>query len=512
MIGVSSYPELFTTLIGWQQYQNLWDIITETGLVFVPFIIMIIKNTTEPFLSQEAKSAYTISLRRVEYGMATMILSIMIVCQPMMTIDPQVLHFQPECDQSVDATPGNSGTTYDHAFGNIPSVKVPLWWYAVIGISHGFNAAATVMLGCPINLREVEMQIDTSRIQSLAVQTQVVDFTKACYEPALRKYQQLNASDQAQYAQTYGVDDTSWIGSKTFQSAAGYYDSFKAPKPIEGFAYDPQTNWDQGQNNQQWGAPTCADWWSSPKIGLEDQLTANINPSAWNYIKSLANSEKAKEYAIQDLLKNTFTSGYKDNAQIASLGGGGYVSEFSAGIGTWIQSLSLIPKIYSVIEALPLIQSILLMLCYAFLGVALTVCSFNFKAVMRVSFIIFSIISWTFLWKLIAFVDNGIMAALDPGATWLTSAPQVNNGGDPDVSSIVMLLAYVGVPVIWTMIMNVVGVNAGSGLNSLIDQAAGSVGSVSPMSAVSSIGGAAGHISGSMAASSAATPNPYRHM
>jgi len=510
MIGVSSYPELFTTMLGWQQYQSLWDILSETGLVFVPFIIMIIKNTTEPFLSQEAKSAYTISLRRVEYAMATMILSIMITCQPMMTLSPQVLHFKPICDQSVDATPGNSGTTYDQAFGNLPDVKVPLWWYAVIGISHGLTAAASVSLGCPVNLREVEMQLDLSRIQSAPLQAQVISFTKACYSPAYRKYLSSNP-DITAYKNQYGSDDISWIGSHAFQGLSGYYDTFKAPNPITNFPYDPNQDWAQGSGNQEWGTPNCLNWWSSPKIGLHDQLIAQISPSTWDHAEQILGQGTAPDYAIKKILSNSITAGYQDNSDLVEKLGGGDITGVMAGIGNAMTSFSFFPKMYSIIESLPLIQAYLLMACYVFLPLALVASSFRFRTVMSLSFIIFSIIFWSYLWQLAEFVDNTMIQSLSPPAGIQGTE---GYGGTPILTDMVAIMMYIAVPVFWSLFMGWAGVQAGNGMSSIVDQASGAGGTASAMGAVQSIAGSAtGHISASMAASSSGSAsNPYRHL
>ena len=478
MIGVSSYPELFTTLLGWQQYQNIWDILTETGLVFIPFIWMIIKNTSEPFLSQEAKSAYTISLRRVEYSMATMILTIMIACQPMITVDPQVLHFNPMCNQNVDAVPGQSGTTYDKAFGNLPTVKVPLWWYALMGISHGVTAAATVELGCPVNLREVEMQLNLSRIQSAPLQSQVIDFTQACYMPAYRKY--LSSSpDISTYAKQYGSDDISWIGSHAFQGMTGYYDTFKAPRPISGFAYDPQSNWDQGQGNQQWGTPDCLDWWSLPKVGLHDQLIAQISPTAWNNAESLWGQDTASDYAIKNLLSHSTSDGYQSNSNFAEQLGG-ISTGVMAGVGNYINSFTFFSKMYSIIEALPLIQAYLLMACYIFLPIALVASSFRFKTVMSLSFVIFSITFWSYIWQLAEFIDNAMIQALNPPGGFMQAAERT--GGTPILTNMVALMMYVVFPLFWTLFMGWAGVQAGNGVSSVVDQASGVGGSASPLS------------------------------
>ena len=487
MIGVGSYPELFSTLLGWQQYQNLWDIITQTGLIFVPFILMIIRNTTEPFLSQEAKSAYTISLRRVEYAMATMILTIMIACQPMITLDPQVLKFEPLCDQSVNASPGQSGTTYDQAFGDLTPVKVPLWWVAVMGVSHGLTAAATVSLGCQPNLREVEMQLDLTRIQNAPMQSQVQGFLKACYLPAYRKY--VNAkpkADMSAYTQKYGEEDLSWMGSEAFQHTPGYYDAFRAPYPIEGFAYDSSKDWAQGSANQIWGTPNCADWWSAPKNGLHDQLQAQISPSLWNNVESYVSGQPASDYAIKKLIQNSPTSGYQENTNFAEQVGG-IGTATVAGVGNAMNSFSFFPKMYSVIESLPLIQAYLLMASYIFLALALVASGFKFRTVLSLTFVIFSIIFWSYLWQLAEFIDNSMIKALSPPGGFQGASKHY--GGTPVLTDMVAIMMYVAVPFFWTMFMGWAGVKAGSGVDSIVDRASGVGGSASPLSLLGSVRG-----------------------
>ena len=64
-MSVTGYLALYTTLIGWQQYQNLWAVMVGTGLVFIPFIGIVLKCFLEPFESQEPKSAAVITLRRL---------------------------------------------------------------------------------------------------------------------------------------------------------------------------------------------------------------------------------------------------------------------------------------------------------------------------------------------------------------------------------------------------------------------------------------------------------------
>ena len=41
---VDSYLELFTTLFGWTFYNILWDVLVGTGIVFLPFLGILIDN------------------------------------------------------------------------------------------------------------------------------------------------------------------------------------------------------------------------------------------------------------------------------------------------------------------------------------------------------------------------------------------------------------------------------------------------------------------------------------
>ena len=66
MIAVQSYPELYTTLLGWQLYDQLWELLTQTGLAYLPLIGLILRHMAEPYQSQETKDAGNTSLRRME--------------------------------------------------------------------------------------------------------------------------------------------------------------------------------------------------------------------------------------------------------------------------------------------------------------------------------------------------------------------------------------------------------------------------------------------------------------
>ena len=41
---VGSAIELYTTLLGWILYDKLWDALAETGVAYIPFLALIVRN------------------------------------------------------------------------------------------------------------------------------------------------------------------------------------------------------------------------------------------------------------------------------------------------------------------------------------------------------------------------------------------------------------------------------------------------------------------------------------
>ncbi len=68
-MSVDSYLELFTTLFGWTFYGILWDVLLGTGIVFLPFLGILIDNWREPAEGGEFGTVTGLSLRRMELEM-----------------------------------------------------------------------------------------------------------------------------------------------------------------------------------------------------------------------------------------------------------------------------------------------------------------------------------------------------------------------------------------------------------------------------------------------------------
>lgn len=234
-MSVTGYLALYTTLLGWQQYQNLWSIAVGTGLIYLPFVAIILKATLEPYTSMGAKDAAQIAIRRMTIQVLAAFVVIVFAAEPCVSLDPTVLHYTPVCvDNEQPATPGNTGTTYDNTFPVATGVKVPIFWYLVMALANGVTTAASQGLPCaPIDFRELHSQLDLAKIQDPQLKQEVNDFYNDCYLPAYSSYLSKQLSPEQQNAiqqsiQQNGADDVGWLGSQTFLNISGLYDSHSA--------------------------------------------------------------------------------------------------------------------------------------------------------------------------------------------------------------------------------------------------------------------------------------------
>ena len=81
-MSVDSYLELFTTLFGWTFYGILWDVLVGTGIVFLPFLGILIDNWRKPAEGGEFGTVTGLSLRRMEIELFIALLVVVLAGQP----------------------------------------------------------------------------------------------------------------------------------------------------------------------------------------------------------------------------------------------------------------------------------------------------------------------------------------------------------------------------------------------------------------------------------------------
>ncbi len=511
-MSLTGYLALYTTLIGWEQYQNLWNLMVGTGLVFIPFIGIVLKCFLEPFESQEPKNAAVITLRRLMINIVGALLVIEFCCVPTVPLDPKVLHFEPACVSNAQvATPGHTGTTYDNQFPVPTGVKVPVLWYLVMAVSNGFTHAADEGLSCSaIDYRSLQSQLDTTHIADPNLKKETTEFYNDCYIPAYAKYISGNLSDAQkaqieQYQTKYGKDDLGWIGSQALLNTAGFYNGFAAKEPIKGFAFDPSRDEFEGQvpDHSEWGQPTCNAWWSNPENGLQARLEKSLPPTFLQAIEHLGEPRLA-DAAIRSLITHSFDAnmslgeisrGYESLDD--DISGDGRSAYFGSKVGIAMEQLTYYPKLNLLINSLPVIQALLLMSIYMLLAIAIPFSSYRLHFIVTGSAIIFAITFWDYLWHLVLYLDNTLIPALFPPAeagnplqgfvTWLQGGyiGGYDNLNEAFINFIIGTL-YIALPVLFLVLLSWAGLKVSNAI----------VGALSSMQAPAE---AAGAQAGSMA-------------
>ncbi len=457
-LGVNGYLELYTTLLGWQQYANLWDIAWKSGAVFLPFLALILRNISDPMRSQETRSASATSLKRMEFDLAGLFFVVILCAQPTIPLEPTALNYTPICQQQTQpATPGNTGTTYDQNFPVATGAKVPVIWYAVMALSHAITRAAILGLPCqPLDYRQLHDTLMASKIQDPALRQEATDFYQDCYVQALAKYDR-DKPDVSPYTQNTGNADTQWLGSQAFQQMPGYYDSLSASKPVTGFPFDPNRDFEYGDNHGQWGRPSCQQWWSDSQNGLETRLAQALPKPVFSFIEG---KQTAEDSAVKTLIQLTYSTGYQslndeDSGNIIS-------KHIGAPIGIAMEKMTYYPKLMLIKEALPNIQAVCLMFIYIFLAFAQPFALYRVKAISITACIIFSITFWTFIWYAVDYVDQNLIQALYPDLLSEGVSSQ------QDLVDMVIGTCYILGPVLWSSLLCWIGVQAGSSLAAAI--------------------------------------------
>jgi hypothetical protein len=488
-MSVTSYLALYTTLLGWQQYNNLWQIAVGTGLIYLPFVSMVLKNTFEPFTAMNGKEAAQIALRRLGLQVLTTFFVIAIAAAPTVPLDPRVLHFTPQSNaqSEQEATPGHTHTTYDNALPVPTGVKIPIFWYLVMGFSNGLTHAASQGLShTPLDLRALHAQLNLTRIQDPQLKQEVAQFYNDCYVPAYSAYMshQLTENQQAQMQQSLkgqGQDDVGWIGSETFLTVGGLYDAHKATIPINGFAFDPSRDVEEGQvqNHSSLGNPNCKTWWSDSSNGLKAKLKNALPPTFWQQLGSLGgDAQKIQDAAVKTLITHNMgdhqtigdkVRGYESLNDNVS---GDYMSRFvGAPIGVLYESLSFYPKLHLLMNALPVIQASLLFALYAFLALGIPFSSYRISFCVTGAMVMFSLIFCSFLWQLVQWFDNTLIQSLYPSLGGIAGLGMINGHNDNInqlfVDMIVGLL-YVVLPILWMTVMGWASFQAGTAIANLM--------------------------------------------
>ena len=492
-MSVSTYLELYLTLFGWHMYSVFWDIILDTGVAYMPFVGMFLRNIVEPIKSQDAKDASITSLKRIELDIFMMFTVIVLAVQPFMTINYGGLNYTKSCSKVGAVAAGKTGTTYDTRFTKATlgggTVQTPLWWYAVLSLTGGFNDAAILGIPCSDDIRLMQIKTHNARVKDPHLRRQVQLFYKDCYNSARTVF----LDDNLAYPKGLPEDDLQWLGSSYF--LGDLYKKRRASTEIPGFTYDKTRDleYDPSIYIPPDGKPTCEQWWTgkghAKKIGLRDALVGQIDTATitelWNYVSTHPLLKAKTKADVEDTAIKTLISREKVNfngmrnlsmyndASLANT-----TNAFAASMGGFMESVSFYPKMYMLKTAAPVIQAAILMLIYMLMPFYFVFSSYNIGKMIFMSIIIFSVKFWTVLWAVSHWLDNHLIDAINPG--WFFSVEDAftqNNFVVKMVINFVVAGLFVVIPLFWSGLLTWAGHRVGNNLTSLSKESGGTLSS-----------------------------------
>lgn len=480
-MGVDSYLELFTTMYGWAFSAVLRGIIVDTGLLYVPLGVILIRTWAEAHQSiaiEGADAAWMIRKMEVELGGALIVLSLFFAPTPFTTISQVRLTYSEEAT-TVNPSPtrvsaANSGSTYNTAFAGAPaSVEVPVMWYAVMSLSAGISEAAKAGIASNREgFRELEAQVQAASITDPVLRAEVQRFQNECFIPARSKYllaQPPSAATQAAIS-TYGASDTEWAGSHAFRTDTTLYPAMFAQAPVSGWPLDAYQDADVAANDvkPEAGRPNCEQWWADGSKGIRAKMIAQLSTLSEYLHKIVGLAGGASDEQRLDALaklgveksRPSFLSmvGNRgdDRSQLQKLTAA--APEVLGLAGTWLEGFAGSVIRGPIVDSIAIAQPLVLMAMYMFMPFVLCIGCYDPRVAFAGVLAIFTVKMWPFMWFVARWLDDRLIGALYPDADslishLLTSPWEINGIQKRAILNFVLVTFYIGFPAIWSAMM-----------------------------------------------------------
>lgn len=527
----SSYLELYTQFLGWAVYNQIWFLIKESGLIFIPFIGILWDGWLSSLEKSSFESVAAVSFRKIVMGNVVAMFVMIFAAEPVLPLNPSIVKFnKPELQifglgnvlGDGDVSLGDTGTTYDDAFrqdveaveARVPDLGIPVLWAHVMNWGSGFSYALVAGLPKKEDLRFLQNYMQSVFIDDPMLSNEISRFANECYGPARAKFfrikdevpARLNKAMIDDVLELY-PDDLNWMGSLVLLKSPGLYaksenmsvvsDGYKAKSPVSRFIDDDVPG----------GRPYCDEWWE----GLQDSILTMaksesllsgsgisdyevlgeviVNVFDFGAITSeyvslsevtdnrivetyLRNTQQRMDIVPDDLaMANTSYTPYDDpvSGQLAYATKG-----LLALYGSAKEGVVWSVKFYTLLLALPMIQAIVIFGFIITLPFLLVFTKLGVKGVVYGFMGFFALKIMTGLWGIASWLDSTLIAVMYPdksalGAT-LFSTGRI--GGTERILLDMMTTGmHVGLPLMFLAVMASAGFQIGAAINSGISGA-----------------------------------------
>ncbi|WP_406640697.1 conjugal transfer protein TraG N-terminal domain-containing protein [Pectobacterium brasiliense] len=477
----TNYLEYYLTLVSWVVHNGIWAVLVSSGVFVLPFVAIIIdewlRSRTE---GADEGNKGVLSSIRIENRVWVAIVVVMFAGIPFIDVDLNTIRYDQarsaQCQISVPQ-PEDTGWSQSFSTLNNQSAKVPVWWAFMHALSRAITGASVASIPCGTDLRQMRMEINATRIDDPVLAQEVADFTHDCYGPARAKlFMSRPALDEAQ------MHDVTWIGSTYFVSTGGFYDTYRAKTPREGWAYDSTRDAGLAQVPSGAGYPSCRQWWSDGSNGLRARLLAQVDPSLlsrianWAGFISRAEVDDSVIRALASPRQQKLNQGnvYTDYGGQIDKTLPNIVTRAAGDIGMTIGGIATFPALDVVRQALPMVLALLKMALVICIPLVLLVGTYDLKIVVTLSIVQFALFFVDFWFQLARWLDSTILDALY-GWGWGWNRP--HNNVDPLVGmnntfgdmllNFVMGTMFIVLPTFWIMALAWAGIRTGNVLQGL---------------------------------------------
>lgn len=478
---VFSYLELHTTLIAWQLYGIVYDILIGTGLIVLPVLWALVSTSAQKLGADSGEDHETVVVHIK--NMVGVIIVILFCAAPLYPVNPTDVKYRPQSvppgtPSEVNAT--SDPTTYADHFGrSLAPVRIPAWWGLLHSISAGLTNAVIQSLNTPGDLRDTRMLLESRNIEDPSVAADYNEFLQGCYWRAKDNYQRL-----AQQGILPRGQDVSWAGSEYLVGMPGGYQLCTdntncrwAPASLAvQFSHDPDELARRGL-----GA-TCADWWEVIRGQILDQARADqgtfdrIRGSLAGFFSSQTERQR-ENILIRKTLKNFHVRGGLTAEYGTGVTNNGLLQEGAdviGGVALFKERIDMAVLVNVMKQALPIMTAVTLLFIVMVIPLALLFFGFRIGGVIRLSFLYFSFIFFHALLAFAAWLDHHLTVMLYQGATqslgdWFFTQGHLGGNTQKEwLIDIVLMGFYIIMPLLWFGLMGAIGVGAAAGMDGLI--------------------------------------------
>lgn len=485
----SDYLEYYLTLLGWIVNNGIWNVLVASGLVALPFIAIVLQEWLRSRVegADEGNKGVLSSLR-VENRVWVAIVVIMFAGIPFIPVTLDTIQFdRSRSEQCQVSVPLPSQTGWEPAFTtlNDQTALVPVWWFFMHSLSRALTSAAVASIPCGTDLRQMRMDINSSRIDDPVLSQEVADFTRDCYGPARARL----FANRPTLAEEE-LNDVSWIGSTYFVDSPGFYDAYRSRAPREEWPFDAGRDAGLAEVPSGGGYPTCTQWWSDSQVGLRARLLQQVEPNLLQQFRQWAGfltSEEVDNAVIRAVASPRQQivnqgEGYTDYGGQIGMTLPNIASRIVSDIGVMIGTLGFVPAMDVVRQALPMVLSLLKMAIVICMPMVLLVGTFDLRTVITVTCVEFAVYFTDFWFQLARWIDSTIMDALfgwnSPHGSFSAFLGLNNPFGDMLLNWFVLPMMFLVLPAMWVTALAWTGVRAGNFLHGLSEgtRAAGQAG------------------------------------